>query len=110
MTSSSDLPLPDLLRRMGAELTAQADAVRGLHRLVEGDASRSAAATVEAQTIDTASQHLDELAGLLARLAETGGGTLVAQAALDPIVLSGLRARLRGETDTDDEAGEVDFF
>jgi hypothetical protein len=60
-----------LLERIGAELARQADAVRSLHALTEG--AETPEAVRLAQTIDTASQVLDEIAGLLAALAPPPG-------------------------------------
>lgn len=110
MSQISAPSLSLVLERIGQELAAQAEAVRGLHTLVEGGAQPSLEALVAAQGIDTASQHLDELAALLRCLAPSAGEALAAPSCFDPMSLAGLRARLLGVAEDSADSGEVDFF
>ena len=104
-----------LLERIGAELARQADAVRSLHALTDG--AETPEAVRLAQTIDTASQVLDEIAGLLAALAPHGGASPNAPMP-DPTPLAGtvrlseLRRTLfdPGHKATPESDGDLELF
>ena len=102
-------PTPSLLlRRLADELLSQGEAVRDLHALVEsGPVSVSAA-----QNIDIVSQHLDEIAGVLQRLADETpqDAAPASEGVLEPVALSALRNRLAGTKDEDAAAGDLDLF
>lgn len=99
-----------VLERIGQELSSQAEAVRALHALVETGAQPTLEALVTAQGIDTISQHLGELSTLLQCLAGAAADTPAPASCFEPMTLSGLQARLRGETEESADSGEVDFF
>ncbi|MBB3999640.1 hypothetical protein [Aureimonas pseudogalii] len=104
-----------LLERISAELARQADAVRSLHALTDG--AETPEAVRLAQTIDTASQVLDEIAGLLGALAPPPGAAPDAPMR-DPaplaenVRLSELRRTLfdPGAEAAPDTDGDLDLF
>ena len=101
------LTLSLLLSRLADELSRQAEAVRELHSIVEG----GPVSVTAAQTIDISSQHLDEIAGILRRLAsQNGKPEAVDEDVLAPVLLSTLRARLAGDHGETATSGDVDFF
>lgn len=108
MTQSPPPLLSQVIERIGAELAAQAEAIRDLHALAEGLPSNEA--LVRAQAIDTSSQHLGELATLLQCLATAAGDAAAPETCFEAMTLSGLRARLLGQAEDAADAGEVDFF
>ncbi|WP_062114585.1 hypothetical protein [Aureimonas sp. AU40] len=110
MSQPSAVSLSLVLERIGQELSRQAEAVRSLHALVEAGSGPSTEALVTAQAIDTSSQHLGELSGLLQCLSGSAGDAFAPASCFEPMTLSGLRARLLGDAEENTESGEVDFF
>lgn len=107
----SDHPdLGEILKRIGAELAAQAECAEGLGDLVPLLPALDGALLARAQSIDGLVQHLSELSRLLDRLAPLAGGETVSPDVLASIRLADLADRLGGRGGAAPESGALDLF
>ena len=109
----AEVDLPDLLLRISREVAGMAGQVQRLQTSLSGFLVANAdwVLVEEAQALDHVCQHMNELAGVVRRIASHAEGQSVpVDPVLEGVLLSGLIRRLCGRSEETAGSGEMELL